>query len=246
MNAQQTLTLSRLPKSRCLPPDRAGIPETASAAPLFQGLRKTVQARPELLFFIGALLVLNAPLLVGNCWHSMMLQEQGVLHGEWWRLLTHPFVHVTWYHLLLDATAFLTLYAGLTEKRLFGRLAVVIGAASGSVLLSWMSANFAIQGLCGLSGIAHGLMAVSALEMVAGNPADVTTRRIGWVSFFLVSAKATFEAVTGRMFLGFLDFGMLGDPVAVSHAGGVIGGLAVFLGLGLLRRCSSCAARSPK
>ena len=53
--------------------------------------------------------------------------------------------------------------------------------------------------------------------------------RVAVISFILVVCKAGFEAFTGRMFFGFLDFGLLGEPVAVSHAGGVIGGLMCFL-----------------
>src|SRR5262245_14825231 len=66
--------------------------------------------RPELLLFLALLAVFNFPVLFGGCWHSMMFQSAAVAHGQWWRLFTHPFVHVTWYHLLLDGTAFFTLY----------------------------------------------------------------------------------------------------------------------------------------
>src|SRR5438046_3274341 len=75
-----------------------------------------IAARPELIVFTGILLILNAPMLVGSCWSLMTFEKALVLEGEWWRLLTHPFVHVSWYHLLLDATGFLTLYASLLDK----------------------------------------------------------------------------------------------------------------------------------
>jgi len=41
--------------------------------------------------------------------------------------------------------------------------------------------------------------------------------------------KAAVEALSGRMALAFLHFGLMGDPVAVSPAGGVLGGLFVML-----------------
>ncbi|MEY2427846.1 MAG: hypothetical protein QOJ40_731 [Verrucomicrobiota bacterium] len=191
--------------------------------PLFQ--------RPELFFFFILLVIFNTPVLFGSGCQSLMFQSDAVRNGQWWRLLTHPFVHVTWYHLLLDGTAFLTLYYSLVENKLFYRLLYVFAAGAGSLLLSWAATSaMATSGLCGLSGIAHGLMAISALEMVAGNPPHSAERRIGLVSFILVISKAAFEAVTGRMFFAFLDFGLLGDPVAVSHAGGIVGSLlAMFL-----------------
>lgn len=69
-------------------------------------------------------------------------------------------------------------------------------------------------------------MAISAIELLGG---DKTERRIGWISLVLVVGKAGFESITGKIFFGFLDFGLLGSPVAVSHAGGIVGGLVVLL-----------------
>ncbi|HWI56938.1 MAG TPA: hypothetical protein VNZ22_06915 [Bacillota bacterium] len=137
-------------------------------------------------------------------------------------------MHVTWYHLLLDGSAFLLLYHSLVESSLGRRLAYVCAGAAGSLLFSWATASSAI-GLCGLSGIAHGLMAVSALELLISQTSHSAERRVGWASFGFVVAKAAFEALSGRMFFAFLDFVLLGSPVAVSHAGGIVGGLLAFL-----------------
>ena len=78
-------------------------------------------------------------------------------------------------------------------------------------------------------GTAHGLMAVSALELISRYPIESAQARIGFISFGFVICKAALEAATGRMLFGFLDFGLLGQPVAVSHAGGIIGGLFALL-----------------
>ena len=208
--------------------------------------------RPELLLFLSLLIILNTPVLFGSGCQSLVFQPDAVRNGQWWRLFTHPFVHVTWYHLLLDGTAFLTLYSSLLDSSIFRRMLYVCAGAAGSLLLSSAAAP-AIQatGLCGLSGIAHGLMAVSALEMIAGNPRHSAEQRIGLISFSFVVAKAAFEALTGRMFFAFLDFGLLGDPVAVSHAGGIVGSLLAMLLLtrrnpaGLISRCRGINAVLP-
>jgi rhomboid family GlyGly-CTERM serine protease len=209
--------------------------QTAShAAALFR--------RPELLLFTVLLLVFNSPILAGSCWRSMIFQPGAVQGGEWWRLFTHPFVHVTWYHLLLDGTAFLTLYHSLIEASVVRRLTYVFAAGAGSLLLSWSAAPaISTSGLCGLSGIAHGLMAVSALELVASQPPGSAERRIGLIGFGLVVGKAVVEAFSGRMFFTCLHFGLMGDPVAVSHAGGIVGGLAAML---LLNRGPGQRARA--
>jgi rhomboid family GlyGly-CTERM serine protease len=186
-----------------------------------------VRQRPEIIFFVALIAIFNVPVLFGSVWGSMMFQPEAVRSGEWWRLLTHPFVHLTWYHLLLDGTAFLSLYCSLVERRIFARFAYLAAAAVGSLVASWVaSPAIFTNGLCGLSGIAHGLMAISAIEMLGGDEAE---QRIGWASLILVVGKGAFEAITGKMFFGFLDFELLGSPVAVSHAGGILGGLVVLL-----------------
>ena len=190
-----------------------------------------------MLFFLALLAIFNIPVLTGSCWRSMMFQPGAVQSGEWWRLFTHPFVHITWYHLLLDGAAFLALYHSLIESSVVRRLLYVLAAAAGSLCVSWVTApGMQTSGLCGVSGIAHGLMAVSALEMVGGQPPGSAERHIGQISFLLVVGKAAVEALTGRMLFAFLYFGMVGDPVAVSHAGGVIGGLVAMLLLKRARR----------
>jgi len=184
----------------------------------------TLRHRPELLAFISLLVIVNAPVLIGSCWQSFVFYPSPVRNGEWWRLFTHPFVHVTWYHLLLDGTAFIILYESLLEPRLIHRLAYVGSAGGGGLLVSWAFTGLDI-GLCGLSGIAHGLMAVSGLELVARHPPRSAEWRLGLITFVLVVTKAAVEALTGRMCFAFLEFGLLGQPVAVAHAGGIIGGL---------------------
>src|SRR6266481_1250782 len=186
-----------------------------------------LRQKPELMFFVALILIFNVPVLFGTVWSSMVFQPEALRAGEWWRLVTHPFVHLTWYHLLLDGTAFLSLYCSLNERRIFVRLGYVVAPGAGSLVASWIaSPTISASGLCGLSGIAHGLMAISAIELLVG---DKTERRIGWISLVLVVGKAGFEAITGKMFFGFLDFGLLGSPVAVSHAGGILGGLTAML-----------------
>lgn len=206
----------------------ANASRTGTWALSLAGAFRAMTRRPELLLFILLMALCNVPVLLGASCARLMFEPEAVRGGEWWRLLTHPFVHVTWYHLLLDGTAFVTLYYSLLEPALFRRLAYLFAAAAGSLLFSWAGA-ISSKGLCGLSGIAHGLMAVSALELVAHHPPGSPERRVGLAAFIFVAGKAAFEALTGRMFFAFLDFGLLGAPVAVSHAGGIIGGLLAML-----------------
>src|SRR5712691_7762767 len=75
--------------------------------------QKKFWSRFELGVIAFILLVLNWPLLQGRCNTAMIFLPGPVREGDWWRLLSHPFVHVTWYHLLVDGTAFFLLYKDL-------------------------------------------------------------------------------------------------------------------------------------
>jgi hypothetical protein len=76
-----------------------------------------------------------------------------------------------------------------------------------------------------LSGIAHGLMALSALEMLEHK------ENIMLASFSLsaVIIKSIYELITGNVLLEFLQMGMCGTPIAACHAGGVTGGIFIFI-----------------
>jgi len=205
-------------------------PIPTADADILAATRTTFLRRPEVLVFAGLIVLFSGSVLFGSVWRSMIFQPAAVGGGEWWRLLTHPFVHVTWYHLLLDASAFFLLYNSLLEGGVARRLAFVLGGAAGSLLLSWLAAPaISTNGLCGLSGIAHGLMAVSAVEMMTNRPRDSVEWRIGAATFAIVVGKAAFEAMTGRILFAFLYFGLVGDPVTVSHAGGIVGAMTAGL-----------------
>jgi rhomboid family GlyGly-CTERM serine protease len=187
--------------------------------------------------------VLNLPLLWGGWNQGGAFNLGAVEAGQWWRIVTHPFVHLSWYHLLLDGAAFFLLYSGLRVKCARARLGCLLASATGSLLVSiWAAPEFRELGLCGLSGIAHGLMACSAVEMISGRGRG--RRRIGFVFFWLVVLKSGIEAMTGGGAFSWLHFGLMGEPIAVAHAGGVVGGLlACFLPAGsadLKLRIASC------
>ena len=196
--------------------------QTETGAP-----RTGTALRLELLAFATMLAIVNSPLL-GGAWNApLAFLPERVIHGQWWRVLTHPFVHVSWYHLLLDGAAFFMLYAELREWSSHRRLLAVAASATGSLLAALTSPVVFANGFGGLSGVAHGLMAISAVEMIRGD--RTWERRAGWCALILVIGKAGLEAATGNVALACLHFGLMGVPVAACHAGGVVGGLLVSL-----------------
>jgi rhomboid family GlyGly-CTERM serine protease len=166
--------------------------------------------------------ICNFHILAGASSQNLIFQYDKFISGEGYRLFTHPFVHLSWYHFLLDAGAFMLLYTGLEEKRKFRKLMIVVicGLCGLIVPLIFAPAIYS-QGLCGLSGIAHGLMAYSALELMQ----ETANFKTGVICLAAVSLKALYEAVTGDVLFSFLQFGLCGIPIAICHAGGVMGGI---------------------
>ena len=187
----------------------------------------------DMIFLLGMIGFCNVHVLTGSSCQALVFNFDKVAKGDVYRLLTHPFVHLSWYHFLLDAGAFLLLYTGLNEKRASRKLMTVgICGSSGLLAPLLFAPDIYTQGLCGLSGIAHGLMAYSGLEMMQ----DRTTVQTGIACLTIVVAKSIYEAATGTVFFSFLLFGLCGIPIAVCHLGGVLGGVISFLIFDFRRR----------
>lgn len=189
------------------------------------------------LWFIGVLVVLcNVTLITGRPMSSLLFSPGRIASGEWWCAFTGFFVHVSFYHLLLDAGAFLMLLHSLREFALFKRAAIVVSCAVGSVV-----ASLPVLGsdgtLCGLSGIAHGLLAVMALEMTCER--DLFLRRAGAGCFAVVLLKSLYEAVSGHVLFESMHLGSVETPVAICHAGGVLGGILMYAALKLRHSMST-------
>lgn len=185
--------------------------------------------RKETILFAMMIALANIPLLFGRFSDQLIYLPEKVLAGQWWRLLTHPFVHVSGYHLLLDGAAFLLLYAQIQESRFLRRMIYLLGIHTTVVLAVTLSLpTVEAMGYCGLSGIAHGLMALWCLERIGSNSnnADRIERRLAIMIGTGLLAKSIYEIAVGHVFFESMHVGSVGVPVVVSHLAGVIG--AVF------------------
>src|SRR5947208_11677834 len=97
---------------------------------------KTDSMRFELSALAAIIVLVNLPLLHGACAVDLIFLPDRVAAGEWWRVFTHWSVHVSGYHLLLDAAAFLILYQGLVGRSGFERMGYVLVCGSGGLLAS--------------------------------------------------------------------------------------------------------------
>lgn len=192
--------------------------------------------RLELCFWLFLLALCNYSLLDGQISTQYIFVPELVMKGQWYRAVLSPFAHVSSYHLILDAAAFLLLWNGLERMSWCGRWACFGGCWAGSLALPLVwSAQVYERGLCGLSGIAHGLFAVTALEMLMDRDSK-QSRVLGGVLFAGLLAKIFWEMASGGGVMNNLHFGNVGVPIVTSHLGGLVGGCAVYCILNFGRR----------
>lgn len=186
--------------------------------------RRTLRAE---LWFLGALLLaLNVGLFLGRVPEGLVLTPAAWTEFEWWRWLTHPWVHISPYHFVLDAGAFLGLYALLPAMRRGHRALLLLSCALGSTGAALAAgALHDTSGFCGLSGMAHGLMGVAAWSAATAADRPPAQRRLGVLFLLIIAAKSLYEAATGSLLWNGLHLGRVGAPILECHAGGLAGGL---------------------
>jgi len=185
--------------------------------------------------FIVLLAVCNVHLFSAADASILCYNTTAITNGEWWRIISHPFVHVSWYHLILDAAAVAILWQetklGSTLHKLFAAGCCSAGSLVVSLLMSSLIDQY---GLCGLSGTAHGLMFFLGLSWIFGNSsAPERNRYIRLAAGTLLAAasglKSVHEVSSGHVLFASLHTGNLGIPIVESHLGGIVGGLFAFL-----------------
>lgn len=187
-------------------------------------------------FWMAVLAACNTTLLLGRPSIGLVFFPDAILSGQWWRLFTFPFVHVSGYHLLLDGAAFLLLWKGLQEKARRFRAVYLAGCWAGSLILPLATSDLvAASGLCGLSGISHGLMGITALEMIS-HPRGESGKDLGAALLLGLAGKCLWEMYTGKVMLASFHLGSVGMPVVETHAGGLMGGVLAFFLLWLLKQ----------
>ena len=177
-----------------------------------------LRRRPELAVYALLLLLLNT----GGTWLERAwgfgFRPDAVAAGDLWRILTHPFVHLSPYHLILDATAFLGLAAMLESRSAWRRILTTTLCAAGALLGAWLTGQ-ADDGYAGLSGAAHGLFAFVCISLYrSGTPEAL------W-GLILLLAKCLLEMLLGGNALQMFHFGFVGTPVPACHAGGALAGV---------------------
>jgi len=151
--------------------------------------------------------------------------------GQWWRLLTGQFVHLSWGHVAINIAGIWVMYLLYAEHAAGWRYIAVV------VLLA-LASNFGmycfaedITYYVGFSGVLYGLFAWGALR-------DVQQRiKLGWLLLVGIVVKVTWEYCYGPVGIG----AATADDLAVAaHFYGVVGGLLVALTSWLVQKLRKC------
>lgn len=184
--------------------------------------------------FLLVLCVCNYHLFGNGSPTSLIFYQDKVRSGEMYRIISHVLVHVSWYHLFLNALAVMLLWFELSGLCMWKRVSFVSASGVGSLLGANISPHIGLVGFCGLSGVAHGLMSVVGAYWIRQGRVEGNIYRQSAGSFFLLMSlgKSWFEVMAGEVLFDSSHLGYLGLPLVESHLGGVLGGLLLFCAFG--------------
>jgi rhomboid family GlyGly-CTERM serine protease len=165
-------------------------------------------------------------------------QRDAVSAGQWWRLLSANFLHLGWYHLLLNLLGLWTLLLLCPEPVavrgwLLRLLVLALAVTSG---IHWLAPQW--HSYVGFSGVLHGLFLLGLL------PQALKRDGIALAALACLAGKLAWEAYSG---VPISDEQALGGRVAQeAHWFGIIAALCYAAVAGLLRQRHQAAAQSPR
>ncbi len=181
-----------------------------------------------------ACLALLATELGGDAARRALRYERSALAaGEWWRLATAHFVHLSVAHALLNALGLVLLWMLFARDYSPRAWFVILAAAIAAIDLGLWVGDSTVLWYVGSSGALHGVLAAGTLAHLRRREPD------GWILAVLLVGKLSYEQWVGPLpFLrgaeavaGALSLG--GAEVVVdAHLYGALGGLLAALALG--------------
>ncbi|MDQ3334554.1 MAG: rhombosortase [Myxococcota bacterium] len=177
---------------------------------------------------IALAIVATASAFASPAVRDALVADGRIFEGQWWRLVTGPFIHATWGHLVRDLA--LVAIAGIAyEGPLAARKLHVFGGGIIVPALAVLVARDAAW-YCGLSGLSHALLAAAlSYEVVRRRGA---ARAAVLLLCAIAAAKPVYELVTGApAFAMPLGEGVVQVPLA--HVVGVFVGIACGLSAGV-------------
>jgi rhomboid family GlyGly-CTERM serine protease len=147
-----------------------------------------------------------------------------------WRVVTGPFVHATWGHLIRDCA--LVAIAGVAYEAVLPRWVFVAGIVLPPIAVLALTD---VSWYCGLSGLSHALLA-AAIVYEFRNRRGVARVIVGAIGA-VAAVKPLYEVITGAPAFA-MWLGANTRQVPLAHATGVCIGLVTGSGRHCRTRCS--------
>ena len=160
----------------------------------------------------------NTHLIYGNFPKYACFFPDNLFSIKFYTIFTHAFIHVSWYHLTLDLSAFLIIVSVLNGT-LINKIIYFLVTMTGSLIGASFYKNIDIYGFCGLSGIDHGLFIIICLQMITNG------KKTGYIPLLFLIIKIAFNLYFNLNGIS-IHQGFVATPLLQSHIGGVVAGIA--------------------
>lgn len=159
--------------------------------------------------------------LLPEAWlFQLTYEREAIAQGQWWRLISGQFIHLSWGHLGLNIAGIWVMYLLYAEHAPGWRYYAVVGGLALCTNLGMYSFAPNVTHYVGFSGVLYGLFAWGAVL-------DIYRKiKLGWLLACGIVIKVSWEYAYGPVAVGAAS----ADALAVAaHFYGVLGGLAVGL-----------------
>lgn len=120
-------------------------------------------------------------------------ERDPIIVGQWWRLISGNFVHLSWEHLLMNLAGLVLIWILLSRLLTTTQWLIVILTGSLAVGLGLLAFNPQLDWYVGLSGMLHGMFVVGLINNIRRG------YRLEWLLLLGLVLKLLWEQVYGAM-----------------------------------------------
>jgi rhomboid family GlyGly-CTERM serine protease len=125
--------------------------------------------------------------------HWLRYERNPIINGEWWRLLSGNFVHLSWEHLLMNLAGLVLIWLLLGRLLTLSQWLAVIVSSSLAVGIGLLAFNPQLDWYVGLSGMLHGMFVAGLVNNIRRG------YRLEWLLLLALMAKLIWEQTSGAL-----------------------------------------------